>query len=159
MCIEPRFICIPDWIDIVGIFQLFISFSAAILTIVGLIKLSTKYRNQNFVKHRELPLTITFTVFIVGELVINRTFLEGYSIFYWWGFDVFPYFNTNHVPSQWIFTLIYSFFWWTTFALNALRIWKLYYIQQYNVRITDYCWVSSINAEHANLERDWFINK
>eukprot|EP01083_Nonionella_stella_P069827 186391_1 len=147
---EPRFLCDPDWIDIVGLILLIAGYLVATIAIIALIKLST-YKDEKFVQYRELPLTIAFTSFVIGELIINRTYVLGYTIFFWWGF------NSPDVPPPFVYVLIYSVFWWTTFSLNALRIWKLYYIQQCNIVINDVCWVRSINKEHGDPEHNWFI--
>eukprot|EP01084_Bolivina_argentea_P133462 235542_1 len=157
MCNKPRFLCQPDWIDILGLLELMLVWCAGIITIYSLYIIMTKYRNNGFVKHRELKFTFVFSLILIFEMFISRTYLHCYCIFMLWGFNVYPQFTTNNVPPPWTVVLIYSIF-WLIMALQGLRIWKLFYNQQTTVILMDDCWASLINDKYG-AKNNWFIKQ
>ena len=151
MCdINSSFLCKPDASDIIGFFiVLSVYIIVTPITLCGLIFLTTKYRTHGFIRHREWNLTFVFILFLIMEMLIDRPYLECYGIWYCFG---------DSPPPTWTGTFAYSVFFWTIYALHALRIWKLYYVQRVNQCIADHCWTSSINGVTGNIKSNWFIN-
>ena len=150
MACKTRFLCSPDTLDIIGMSILFIQWFIIIpICVIGLILLTTKYRQQGIIRYREFRLTFVFSLWILCEMAIERPYIECYSVLYCFGSLPIP---------PWTLTFAYSLFFFTMYALHALRIWKLYYIQQCNQCIADHCWTSSINKNlTGTIKENWFI--
>ena len=150
MCDTNVSLCAPDTLDIIGILIVFSQWFIIIpITVYGLIFYTTKYRTHGFIRYREWKLTFVFVLFLILEMIIDRPYLECYSVWYCFG---------NKPPPIWTLTFSYSIFFWTIYALHALRIWKLYYIQCVNSCIADYCWTSSKNnGVTGSIKNNWFI--
>eukprot|EP01084_Bolivina_argentea_P039110 72289_1 len=144
-----------------GITAIFWCLITVFLMISGLTLLCKKYRNKGTVRYREWRLTFSFSILILSECIINRTYFMCYGV---WKYCDYPILSV---------TLLNSLFISSIYSLHAIRIWKLYYIHQCNKAIADNIWVQQIkNIKQTpptslkrmrskqrlkQLENNWFI--
>eukprot|EP01084_Bolivina_argentea_P265500 450056_1 len=132
-----------DTLDIISVS--WISFNY-IITCPVLVYSLLKFRSINptdpMMKYRSKKLVYILNFLIIIILLLERLYANAVWV---WSFST--------IPINWIFYLIFSFCWWAAFFLFSIKVFHLYYKQQYSIAIKDMVWKSEINPNSSN----WFI--
>eukprot|EP01084_Bolivina_argentea_P317076 549699_1 len=134
-----------DNIDIVGI--IWIAFNYTILCPLMMFSLFLFYKideSHAIMKYRNKIVVYLLNVMMFITLLFERLFANCVSV---WSF--------THMKPNWIFYLVFSVCWWTPFFLFCVKVFDLYYKQQYAIAVQDMTWKKAINSSIAH--ENWFI--
>eukprot|EP01084_Bolivina_argentea_P123713 219228_1 len=134
-----------DVLDIAGL--IFIAFNYAILCPLLLFCTYLFHKidkSHPILKYRDKSLVYTLNAMMLVTLLIERVYANCVSV---WTF-------INMSPN-WMFYLLFSISWWSAFFLFAVKVFQLYYKQQYVIASQDIIWKKEINPNIAN--ENWFI--
>eukprot|EP01084_Bolivina_argentea_P091756 165144_1 len=109
-----------DAIDTIAIVFTLIRYFILIPAMIYSLLLFHKYRNDDLIKHRSplMYIVTTITIITVGG---ERTFML--SVASW---------NILNI-NIWVVYFMFSIFWWALFGLFAIKVYHLYYKQQFNI--------------------------
>eukprot|EP01084_Bolivina_argentea_P251584 421995_1 len=133
-----------------------ISITAIILTSIRLLVmvpimiyglyLFNKYSNHDLLKYRSPLLMNLVGIVTIITQVIERTLML--CITTW---QVIP--GLDIEDDVWVVYFIFSIFFWLLFGTFAIKVYNLYYEQQYNISIADMAWKKDINPQNV----DWHV--
>eukprot|EP01083_Nonionella_stella_P014121 39726_1 len=94
-------------------------------------------------KYRSKPITYILNLIMFIILLIERPLANAIG--------VWCIFNLN-----WLYYFTFSITWWSAFCLFSIKVFYLYYNQQYALSLADIGWQKAINPVENNA--NWYIN-
>ncbi len=134
-----------DYIDIAGI--VWIAVNYIVLCPMMLFFLYLFYQidpSHPMMKYRNKMLVCVLNAMMFITLLFERLYANFVCV---WHF-------TNMEP-DWVFYLVFSICWWTPLFLFCVKVFDLYYKQQYAFAVQDMAWKTAINCQIAH--DNWFI--
>eukprot|EP01084_Bolivina_argentea_P251583 421994_1 len=136
-----------DAIDIAATILTCIRLLVLVPTMIYGLYLFNKHSDHQILKYRNPFLMNFIGIVTLMTCVFERTIMLCLA-----SWQIIP--NFDLYEDIWVVFFLFSIFWWILYGTFAIKVYNLYFQQQYNISIANMAWKKDINPQNV----DWHVN-